>query len=514
MHVQYKEFSEVTGFSPLFKDYISKNPKLSSFYNQYPDIQGFENIIKTRQFEIGHRQVLVDVLKQQYTGIENQPNLDLLLDENTFTVTTGHQLNLCTGPLYVIYKIVSTINLAKALKTAFPTYNFVPVYWAASEDHDFDEISYFNLFGKKYQWQTTQTGAVGRFGCDGLTEILTQLPEPIPVFEKAYTQASTLADAVRLYMHELFGTYGLVTIDADSAKLKSLFQPIVQKELLEQSSAIQLQKSIDALEQLGYKTQVSGREINLFYLKGQLRERIIFENERFKINNSDISLSKDEVLVELANNPERFSPNVILRPVYQECILPNIAYLGGPAEIAYWLQFKTIFDDFGIDFPALLPRNFAMIINQTAQKRMEKLRLDMAAFWKDEISLKTIYLNEHSKNELHLKDEIGTLSSIFQKILDKSNAIDKSLEGAVLGEKQKTINSLENLEKRIKKAEERVHETGINQALALKEKLFPGGSPQERVDNFLNFYINNPHFIQNLIDIFDPLDFRFVEIYE
>jgi bacillithiol synthase len=509
MQIEKFELEQTGGFSPLFLDYIAKNSSLEPFFEQYPDFDGFEKILKSRKFDLKKREDLVAALQKQYEGIANSPDFSMLLNERCFTVTTGHQLNIFTGPLYVIYKIVSTINLAKNLKKHFPEYDFVPVYWMATEDHDFEEINHFNLFNKTYSWQTDQKGAVGQMQCGEIEAILTEMPEKIALFENAYRNATCLTHAVRTYMHELFGDKGLICVDGDDALLKSEFKDTIKAELTKRKTVQIVEKYSENLEKLGYKTQVKGREINLFYLEKGLRERIVFENNEYKVLNTNFSFSEKQILELVETNPEKFSPNVILRPVYQEVILPNIAYLGGPAEVVYWLQLKGAFDQFSVQFPIVVPRNFALYVNGATKKRMEKLGMNTTDLWNDEQDLKKNYIAKNSENQFEMTSEIAEIGEKFDKILAKALPIDKTLEGVVLGEKQKAINAIESLEKRIKKAEERTFETAITQLIGVKNKLFPNGSPQERTDNFLNFYLNNPEFINQLIESFDPLDFRF-----
>jgi uncharacterized protein YllA (UPF0747 family) len=257
-------FSQASNFPKLFIDYIARNPQLSDFYDSFPDLDGFKETIAKRKFN--HRKELVEALKNQYQVIINPPNIDILLDENTFTVTTGHQLNIFTGPLYVIYKIVSTINLAKKLKDAFPAHHFVPVYWMATEDHDFEEISYFNLFGQKHKWETEQKGGVGRMNPSELLQIIEGLRDKPEVFARAYGENSTLAGAVTQYMNELFGAEGLVCIDGDDRVLKSLFAPIMKKDIVGNAAEKIVAETSGRLENLGYKTQIHARNINFFYL--------------------------------------------------------------------------------------------------------------------------------------------------------------------------------------------------------------------------------------------------------
>ena len=512
--VKKLDLSATNAFPKLFLDYISESEQTKGFYSYFPTIEGFGELIKDRKFTVEKRQILVKSLEKQYKNIESKPDFAILLDENTFTVTTGHQLNIFTGPLYIIYKIVTIINLAKQLKAAYPAYNFVPIYWMATEDHDFAEIASFNLFGKNHQWETQQSGAVGRMNPAELKAILDEMPEKTPLFENAYLNNTTLADAVRAYMHQLFGAYGLLSLDGDDHELKSLFAPIIKDDLLTHRASEIVHKTSEKLSDLGYKTQISPREINFFYLADNLRERIVLEDNQYKVLHTDLSFSEAEILDLLEKQPEKFSPNVVLRPLYQETILPNLAYIGGPSEVPYWLQLKDMFDAYGESFPLLMPRNFALVINQASQKRADKLGVTIEELFDDELTLRRRFVEQNSENSLNLAFEIDEISDIFQRITQKALLIDATLKAAVEAEKTKMQNGLENLEKRLKKAEERNQETSVNQLLALKNKLFPNGGLQERKENFLNFYLNNPDFIAKLLENLEPLTYKFNLIYE
>lgn len=500
-----------TGLFPTFLiDYLDKNSSLAEFYSVFPTLENAKSAMDARSsFDKGNRAVLVAALNKQYANEREKPDFSTLLSEKTYTVTTGHQLNIFTGPLYVIYKIVSTINLARSLKAQYPDCEFVPVYWMATEDHDFEEIASFHLFGKTYQWQQDGKGAVGRLNPQGLETVLAELPERIPLFDKAYLQHDTLAEAVRSYMNELFGKDGLVCLNPDDPDLKRLFLPVVKSELLDRSSGALVSATTTKLNALGYQGPVHPRELNLFYLVPGIRERIVWDDDQYHVLNTTIRFTVPQILEEVERYPERFSPNVVLRPLYEEVILPNLAYIGGPSEIPYWMQLKGVFDHHKTPFPMLIPRNFVMYVNAGTRKRFEKLGLAFSDIFMNEAALRKHFVEGISENKLDLISEKSSLEVIFDAILDKAMIIDKSLESVVKGEKAKLINGLDHLEKRIKKAEERNHETQVNQLLALKEKLFPAGSSQERYDNFLNFYLNDSLFIKKLFATLNPLDFRF-----
>lgn len=519
MRLEKVKLGETGNFSPIFLDYLSKNEKLKPFYGEFPEVESFKKQIACKKsFHFQKRVVLNKVLCAQYAGLNKSEclsrNLDLLLQENTFTVTTGHQLNIFTGPLYFIYKIVTAINACKKLKECYPQFNFVPVYWMASEDHDFEEIASFRLFGKKYTWETHQKGAVGRFNPQSIKHILDELPNKISVFENAYRTQPSLACSVRYYVNELFGNEGLVCIDADDKELKSLFKNVIKDDLVNNTASALVEKASKNLEKSGYSSQINPREINFFYLDDQLRERIIKENNTYKVINTDLKFSEKEILKEIENHPEKFSPNVVLRPLYQETILPNLAYIGGPAEIAYWMQLKEVFDHSNEHFPILMPRNFALVINKINAKKFSKLNIDIEDLFLDMQELKNKFISINSENTFELSPEKNVINQLFESIQNKAKDVDQSLEGWVAAEGAKVVKVLENIEKRLKKSEEKNQETELNQLENIKDKLFPSGNLQERTDNFLNFYINNPDLITFLLQKIDAFDYQFNVIIE
>ncbi|TDE12484.1 bacillithiol biosynthesis cysteine-adding enzyme BshC [Dyadobacter psychrotolerans] len=497
-------------FPALLLDYLDQKPGLAEFYSNYPAIENAAEVIRQKAgFDSGKRKTLVEVLEKQYHGSPFKPDFSVLLDSKTFTVTTGHQLNIFTGPLYIIYKIVTTIKLAQELKKAYPENNFVPVYWMATEDHDFEEIASFHLFGQTHKWEGEHRGAVGRLDPKELESILKHLPVKPLLFAKAYLENRTLADAVRCYMHELFGQDGLVCLDADHPDLKRHFLPVIQEELTTSTSEKLVAETTSKLAALGYHTPLTAREINLFYLQGNLRERIVREGDRFNVLNTGLSFSEEEILALTEEHPEYFSPNVVLRPLYEEIILPNLAYIGGPSEVPYWMQLKGVFDHYQVPFPMLVPRNFALYINDAQRKKAEKLRINYDDLFLDQVALRRVFVEKNTEKVLSLDEQKSAFEQVFSGILEKAVAVDKTMEGAVKAEQARLINSLENLEKRIRRAEERNHESEIDQLLNLQNKLFPNGTAQERYDNLLSFYVNDSSFIRKFFDAFDPLDFKY-----
>lgn len=517
MHTENIPLDETDCFSSLFIDYIRESPKLAPFYSQFPSIENFQSAIDERNFNDEHRSILSKVLLEQYAQIKAPSqvldNIKLLKESNTFTITTGHQLNIFTGPLYFIYKIVTVINACKALKKQYPDYNFVPVYWMASEDHDFDEINHFYLEGKKYQWETEQTGAVGKFSLDGLKEILEKLPKGADFFRDAYA-APTLADAGRSYVNYLFGEEGIVVIDADNSELKQLFTPVIEDDLFTHSAQQAAAKDTEAIQALGYKTQVAAREINFFYLADGVRERIEKVPDGYQVVDTDLHFSESEIKALVQSNPEKFSPNVILRPLYQETILPNLAYVGGPSEAVYWLQLKGVFAHFQTVFPLLMPRNFALIIPKNESNKWGKTGLSNRDLFLDNHRAFSKWVETNSSKTLSYKKELAELHGLYRDLGEKALAVDPTLMQHLEALATTAKNKLEMAEKKLLRAEKRNHADKQEQIDAVKDFLFPSGSLQERHDNFMDFYLDNPEFVNQLLGTFDAFEYSMYLIFE
>ncbi|WP_224744371.1 bacillithiol biosynthesis cysteine-adding enzyme BshC [Pontibacter aquaedesilientis] len=519
MKITKVDYAATGAFSQTIADYLSQSEKLQGFYHRFPTLEAFGAQLEEKTFTAEQRHTLHQALQEQYGSVADihpavQQNLALLQQPNTYTITTGHQLNIFTGPLYFVYKIVTAINTCRQLQAQYPDYNFVPVYWMATEDHDFAEINHFNLFGKRYTWESEQTGAVGRFSTAGLEKVLEELPEAFPVFEEAYRNSKNLADATRAITHALFGEYGLVSIDGDHQDLKKEFIPVVEKELTEQLSNKLVEDANVQLEQLGYKAQVFSREINLFYLQDGIRGRIVQADDSYKVLNTDFSFTQSEILEEAKQHPERFSPNVILRPLYEEMILPNLAYIGGGAEVAYWFQLRKVFDTYQVTFPLIMLRNSALYISKPNANRMQKLGLQPLDLFQDYQELKKQLSAQLHEEEISLEAQREAVAKAFKQVEELAEVIDPTLVRAVAAEQQKSCNSLQMLEKKLSKARDSKHEQTFKQLENLKDKLFPNGSLQERQDNLLSYQTNHPNFIPALIDAFDPLEFKFTILEE
>ncbi|MDC8003381.1 bacillithiol biosynthesis cysteine-adding enzyme BshC [Aureisphaera galaxeae] len=530
MPKQLLPYRDTGYFSKLMCDYLAKEETTIPFYNRFPSLESFEEQLEEKRasFSQESRATLVAQLKKQYGSLavseSTEANIEAFGNDNTFTITTGHQLNLFTGPLYFLYKIVSAINLSEQLKEAHPKDHFVPVYWMATEDHDFDEINYFNLNGKKVAWERESGGAVGELSTEGLEDVREVLQnalgssknakELVTLFTEGYEKHSNLADATRYIANELFKEYGLVIIDGNDPELKKAFIPYAEKELFENRSYKKVTETTSRLVTAGYKEQVHPREINLFYIKQGIRERIVAQEGQFYVNDTDISFTSDGINEELKNHPERFSPNALLRPLFQEAILPNLCYIGGGGEMAYWFQLKDYFESVEVPFPILLLRNSVVLVPQRLSDKLMKLEVDISRLFQKQEKLKTEYAHQLSEIKIDFSEQRDHLQKQFENLYTLAEQTDASFLGAVGAQEKKQLKGLDRLEKRLLKAQKRKLADRLERLTMIQDQLFPKQSLQERTMNFSEFYLEYGYgLISELKKELDPLAHEFTILY-
>ncbi|HNP24482.1 MAG TPA: bacillithiol biosynthesis cysteine-adding enzyme BshC [Panacibacter sp.] len=494
---------EQTGyFSKLATDYLNGSEALRPFYQHPVSIDGIKASIEARKQFAQQRGILTTELKQQYSTLQLHQNLAtnlaLLNNDNCFTITTAHQPNIFTGPLYFLYKILHAIKLAENLKKQLPEYDFVPVYYMGSEDADLDEIGTFTSDGVKYQWKTKQTGAVGRMKVDKeFLQIIAYLRgqlgvrpfgnDIIDLFSRIYTTGKTIQEATLELVNELFGAYGLVVVIPDNASLKKLFHSVVEKELTEGFSHTAVSETIIALEK-HYKVQAGGRALNLFYLVDDKRERIELINGIYEVKALGLRFSTQEILKELETYPERFSANVILRGAFQETILPGIAFIGGGGELAYWLELKKVFEAANIPYPVLLLRNSFLIAEAAHQQKLESIGLSMHELFLPIHELMNLVVARNGNGRYQLNGQLAGVQELYDRIAELATQTDNSLTAHVASLKAKAVKRLQELEKKMLRAGKRKFEAEQRQLQKIKSVLFPGDSLQERVENLSAFY--------------------------
>lgn len=522
----------IPGFSKLVGGYLSGDPALKHLYKYDLNIDSFAQAIADKAKDNTDRELLVRVLKKQYANVtmtdHTALNIELLNSPKTFTITAAHQPCVLLGPVFNIYKIASTINLAAQLKAKYPDNNFVPVFWMGSEDHDFDELGNTFIYGKKIEWpanppdplSTTadkskggikEGGAFGRRKMQGFEKVLDEAQAIVgdsgkPLIDKLHeglNKFETFGPYTRYLINELFGEIGLVVIDQDDAELKKKFSPIIIDEL-KNSSAIKAMDNTMKWLDTNYSVQATPRDINLFYLSDNSRERIIRTADGYEVNNTNIKFTESEILELAANKPEFFSPNVILRPVYQELILPNLAFIGGAGEVSYWMELKAVFEHHKINYPMLVMRSSMTIINNATEKKINKLGLSAIDFFGNADQTINSFVKSKLSDDIQFDEEKKTIAAMFDSFVEKAEKVDPTLKAAVLAEKQKQMTALDAIEGKIIKAEKRKQEESVNQIRSLYQTFSPNQSWQERIENFIPFYLKDNNFINDAVKYANP----------
>lgn len=391
--------------SPAINAYLENHKALSPFLSQLPSPQSVVDQISQKQFSEIARNILSDALLNQYkqSGIQldaHSPvlkNIETLRQANAYTVTAGQQIHAYLGPGLVINKILSVISLAKACseRTEHP---IIPIFWMATEDHDFDEINHLKLFGKEFKWENPDglSGPVGRKKNTGLAEMGQEIKELfkndpqtsewIEVMIQAYEKSDHYAAASRKIIHQIFENTGLVVIDPDDVSLKTEFKDILLREI-ENPTAHLISAYDEVLKSLHVKPQIHPRETNLFIIDEGKRERLIKKENSFQLLPSEKYYTPSSLKQLLSDSPENFSPNVALRPIYQETILPNLAYVAGGSEIIYWFQIKNIFEAYHIPYPVIWLRSSAIYIPSAVVDFIQNTGLTMENMFSDPESI-------------------------------------------------------------------------------------------------------------------------------
>jgi bacillithiol biosynthesis cysteine-adding enzyme BshC len=529
---QFIGYEKTGAFSRLVTDYLDGSETLRPFYTHPVSLRGLRDAIREREAYPTDRAALVQILREQYQSLPIadpvQRNVALLEKPTTFTITTAHQPNIFTGHLYFVYKILHTIRLAAYAKQEMPQYDFVPVYFMGSEDADLEELGHIYTGTEKLEWETKQTGAVGRMSPQGLDILIRRLEgefgglpfggDMVALCKAAYLEHATIQEATLYMVHALFAEYGVIVLIPDSDPLKRLFLPILRRELSDGFSHTAVSETISRLSE-HYKVQAGGRDINLFYLKDNLRNRIVRETrdagdgsggDRFAVVDTDLTFSQAELFQELEAHPDRFSPNVILRGVFQEFILPDIAFIGGGGELAYWLELKDVFQAAGVPYPVLVLRNSFLLVRQEWCQKATQLGMPLPLWFAPEQDLVNQLVRRESEHQLSLDKERVEMNALYDHLSRLSSGIDITLQQHISALQTRAIKGLNTLEKKLLKAERSHFEAHQRQIRVIKNALFPRGSLQERVENFMPYYAAyGKELMDRLYEYSKPLEQQF-----
>lgn len=481
--------------SPLVQDLLNQSEQVRTFVSDFFSKENCISAAGKRSFSKGNRDVLVAQLSAQYaieiTSDEVKKNILSLQSESTFTVVTGHQICSAGGPLYLIYKIFSAIRITQELNAWQDEFHFVPVYWMATEDHDIEEIRHFHWGNEKVELATEFEGvagelptedflswlnekrAEGKFNDIGLSEL----------FIQAYSKKN-FAEATRYWVNELLGEYGVVCIDGNDSALKELACGLFEKEIQEKIVFSEVSKTNLEIENCGYNPNIQPRNFNLFWLKNEkahiTRKRLDLKDEVFQTSDAEEQFTAKD-LMEMRSE---LSPNVLLRPLYQETILPNIVYIGGPSELGYWLQLKNAFDAANLQMPLLAHRLSMVLVRKRDLEFVSKNNLNIAELVQQK-------LHEAQKkmlgamNAKSFENEISTTSENFEKLRGYISEIDASLLGWLSAEEKRQLDQWSNIEQKIKKAIKSKEEVKFNQLEKFFAFTHPNHIQQERVFSLL-----------------------------
>jgi bacillithiol biosynthesis cysteine-adding enzyme BshC len=509
--------AEIPDVSLLIKDYLTKKESLAPFYNRAFSFDGLLDQAGEKLASYPYRKELITEITSQLHDLDltekQKDNLRKLSLDNAVTITTGHQLNLMTGPLYFLYKILHVIKLCESMNEKQKEFHFIPMFWMATEDHDFEEINHFYFQGNKIEWEGGYKDFTGEIPTSEIKKVLYDFYESLKYFprgnelrkiiEKSYFSENTLADATRALVHELFKEYGLLFIDGNSESLKKLLIPYVQDDIEEQRSFHSISQTVEKLKPQ-YKIQVNPRKINFFYHENRERNRIDETNGKYYILGTCKNFNREDLLAELKTHPGKFSPNALLRAVYQEVILPNVAYVGGNAEIAYWLELKQYFDIQKIPFPVLIPRNSVLLITEEQKKKMDKFRWKEEELFLPKEKIIRSLVEQNSTIRFDFSKYENQLNELFDNLLAEAEQTDPSWKNMILAQQKKQLNGLKNINKRFYKAEKLNHKEIVSNFEKLYSTLFPYGTWQERTENFSYYYaIKGKDFIKLLYEKLD-----------
>jgi bacillithiol biosynthesis cysteine-adding enzyme BshC len=485
---------------PILLDLFEKDSNMSSFHNGTDLSYMNHDFFAKRDLSKENREILFDLISQQYLDCELTPpeNLEALKNKGVFTVTTGHQLCVFGGPQYFIHKIVSVLKMVENLKSKFQDFDFIPIFWMASEDHDFQEISSLNIFSKNLSIDKEDGLGVGHLNPEIFMPILESLKDLFKndarfnnlesIFSASLRQKNW-ANATRYWISKIFEKENLVVLDADDSKLKKLFIPTIKKELEEQFIYNSVSETNKNLSALGYEPKINPRMLNLFFFGDKKRHRIIFENNIFKIGERNLNLK--EVLNLLNSSPEKFSPNVLMRPLYQENLLPNLAYIGGPSELVYWTQLKKSFDLANLNFPILILRDHFHWMTEKSYKKWKSLGFSDNDLANDPDTLIKNTLLSSNNEILDFNSENELLIELSRILLAKAQSIETTLIPSVNGSLKGMKSNLDKVRNKFLQALKRKEEFKKTQLSKISSQLHDNGTLAERKDSFIPMYVRS-----------------------
>jgi bacillithiol synthase len=537
--LDYRELPVTAGgYSELFFDYLYDYKEVQPFYPlNFRETGAYESVMKGIDREKQDRTTLVEVLREQNTAWGAPPatmeNLALLADRNTYAVVTGQQVGLFGGPLYSVYKAITAVKLARDLKRKFPKKNFVPVFWLEGEDHDFAEMNHAGIFDADGGSATVSylpggvlpernVGAVGELAfdetitatMDALEKTLVKsefTPALIGKLRECYAPGRTFGEAFARWINFVLAGQGLVLFSSNNPRLKKILAPLFLQELDDFPASSQLVINRSAELEQKYHAQIKAKSINLFLFHKGGRYLIEPRETDFSLKGTRAFFTKEELAAIARDTPELLSPNVILRPLCQDTLLPTVAYVGGPSEVAYFAQIQPVYDRCGVTMPVIYPRASASIVASSLLRAMEKYGLELPEFYGDTSKITTRVVEQISEIKLDalFAGVTKNIHDALNEVKFGLNEIDPTLLGALENIATKIDTTVNVLKEKSVAAQKRRNETAVRQIEKSVNGLLPGGSLQEREINIL-YYMNKfgPDFGGWLAEQLDPGEFK------
>lgn len=515
--------------SPILKRYYKNDNFPTELVEQKSDEDLSKSIASHALFDSTYRQGLVDEIFKQYEksnislGSDSlvYQNLIKLNESNTLTVTTGQQIHIFLGPFFVVNKILSCCAEANKLQQTNSDYNYVPVFWMATEDHDFEEIRSARLYNEVYEWDVDSNGPVGRLDPSSLLPLVDQALNRIDQTEEniaflntcknAYSTCKTFADATRQIVHSLFEKTGIVIVDADSAFFKQKYSSTIQKDVVEETCSPFIDENIEILKTHGIKAPINTRPSNHFYLETSMRDRIEKTSDgSYVLVNQNRKITEEEVLRVVNKTPEMFSPNALLRPIYQQNILPNFAYLCGGSEFVYWLELNGLAKELDIPFPRLMLRKSCFFLHQKNMDYLIQEEIPPSFLFLDTENFKQQLLQNSEEKSKLIEDNIATIQKSADQLFELFDTVNNINTKSARKSHNALINKLLELQNSYNthRFETNQH---LNKIIKIKEKVFGETYVQERHKDVISMvhemgislrtYLKTPDLYENNNDL-------------
>jgi bacillithiol biosynthesis cysteine-adding enzyme BshC len=506
--------ADLPSLSPLVRDYYFAYDEVREFFNgDFRDSAAYERQmgrLASRKYARGR---LAEILREKNQssgcGPRTLQNIDALVQDEACAVVTGQQVALFSGPLYTIYKALTAIKLAESLsqQTGVPV---VPIFWLATDDHDFAEVNHIDLLDQTGQLRrvsyedrpTLERVPVGglRFSteieaCVGALDEMTPpsefKPEILSLLKEAYRPGRTFAEAFSIWMTRLFSAHGLVLIDPCHPDLIAIAQQPLLTEIGggSPSSRCVMRVSRRLIEK-NYAPQVRQQEgkLNLFLAEHE-RQPIHVAGDGFSVRDPDRRFTRDELVKLARDTPHAFSPNVLMRPLVQDTILPTVAYVAGPGEIAYLAQLRGAYEEFDIPMPVVYPRKGFTVLERNVGSTLETLSLLIQDVWGGLSAKRNALAGEEIPEPLRraLETAVGNLDRDLEAVSREATAMDGSLGQSADGVHRKIQHQMNLLETKVIQAAKKKQEIVGRKLTKLENRLMPNRHLQERVFNVTPF---------------------------